>query len=160
MSDSPTDKIAERIAALGYSLPEAPAPAGSYVNCVRSGNLLHLAGGISIDGDRKFLGKVGVDVTIEEAQEAARICILNRLAVVKAEVGSLDKITKIVALGGFVNSPTDFYDHPKVINGASDLLLEIFGEMGKHSRTALGAAALPLNVAVEINAVIEVEPEA
>ncbi len=152
-----TDTIADRIAELGYTLPEVPAPAGSYVNCVRSGNLLHLAGGISISGDKKILGKVSVEVSIEDAQEAARMCILNRLAVVKQEVGSLDKVTRIVALGGFVNSPADFYDHPKVINGASDLLLEIFGEKGKHSRTALGAAALPLNVAVEINAIIEVE---
>ena len=152
-----TDTIADRIAELGYTLPEVPAPAGSYVNCVRSGNLLHLAGGISMSPEKKILGKVSVDVTIEEAQEAARMCILNRLAVVKQEVGSLDKVTRIVSLGGFVNAPGDFYDHPKVINGASDLLLEIFGEKGKHARTALGAAALPLNVAVEINAIIEVE---
>lgn len=151
------DTIAERITELGYTLPEVPAPAGSYVNCVRSGNLLYLAGGISISPEKKILGKVSVDVSIEEAQEAARMCILNRLAVVKQEVGSLEKVTRIVALGGFVNSPADFYDHPKVINGASDLLLEIFGDIGKHSRTALGAAALPLNVAVEINAIIEVE---
>lgn len=152
-----TDTIADRIAELGYTLPEVPAPAGSYVNCVRSGKLLHLAGGISMSAEKKILGKVSVDISVEEAQEAARMCILNRLAVVKQEVGSLDKVTRIVALGGFVNSPADFHDHPKVINGASDLLLEIFGEKGKHSRTALGAAALPLNVAVEINAIIEVE---
>jgi enamine deaminase RidA (YjgF/YER057c/UK114 family) len=97
------------------------------------------------------------DVSIEEAQEAARMIILNRLAVIEAEVGSIDRVTRVVSLSGFVNSAADFYDHPKVINGASELLLEIFGEKGKHSRTALGAAALPLNVAVEINLVVEVE---
>jgi enamine deaminase RidA (YjgF/YER057c/UK114 family) len=124
---------------------------------VRTGNLLFLSGGLPIDGDRKVIGQVPRDVSIEEAQEAARMIILNRLAVIEAEIGSIDRVTRVVSLSGFVNSASDFYDHPKVINGASELLLEIFGEKGKHSRTALGAAALPLNVAVEINLVVEVE---
>lgn len=147
--------IREKINSLGYTLPGVPAPVGSYVQCVRSGNLLFLSGGISVAGDRKIVGKVGVDLTIEEGQEAARLCVLNRLAVIESEIGSLDKVTRIVALNGFVNSGADFYDHPAVMNGASNLLLDIFGEKGKHSRTALGAPALPLNVAVELNLVVE-----
>ena len=149
--------IESRIQELGYTLPHAPAPAGSYVNCVRSGNLLFLAGGIPpLDGDT-YLGKVPTDTSLETAQEAARLITLNRLAVVKKEIGDLDQVKRIVTVGGFVNSDPDFYQHPAVINGCSDLLVEIFGDKGVHSRTALGAAALPLNVSVEINMVIEVE---
>jgi enamine deaminase RidA (YjgF/YER057c/UK114 family) len=151
------DSILARIESLGLTLPEVPVPVAAYVNCVRSGNLLFLSGGLPIDGDKKVIGKVPGDVSIEEAQEGARIIILNRLAVVKQEIGSLDKVKQIVALNGFVNSAPDFYGHPQVINGASELLIEIFGDKGKHSRTALGAAALPLNVAVEINLIVEVE---
>jgi len=152
-----TDSILEKIASLGLALPAVPAPVAAYVNCVRSGNLLFLSGGLPIDGDRKVLGKVPTDVSPEEAYEAARMIILNRLAVVRDEIGSLDRVRQIVALNGFVNSAADFYGHPQVINGASELLVEIFGDKGKHSRTALGAASLPLNVAVEINLVVEVE---
>ncbi len=151
------DTIQARIEALGHTLPDVPVPVAAYVNCVRSGNLLFLSGGLPIDGERKVIGQVPRDVSIEEAQEGARIIILNRLAVVKQEIGSLDKVKQIVALNGFVNSAPDFYGHPQVINGASELLIEIFGDKGKHSRTALGAAALPLNVAVEINLIVEVE---
>jgi len=152
-----TDSILEKIASLGLALPAVPAPVAAYVNCVRSGNLLFLSGGLPIDGDRKVLGKVPTDVSPEEAYEAARMIILNRLAVVRDEIGSLDRVRQIVALNGFVNSAADFYGHPQVINGASELLVEIFGDKGKHSRTALGAASLPLNVAVEINLVVEVK---
>lgn len=151
------DSIQARIEALGLTLPEVPVPVAAYVNCVRSGNLLFLSGGLPIDGDRKVIGQVPRDVSVEEAQEGARIIILNRLAVVKQEIGSLDKVKQIVALNGFVNSAPDFYGHPQVVNGASELLIEIFGDKGRHSRTALGAAALPLNVAVEINLIVEVE---
>ena len=151
------DRILARIESLGYQLPEVPVPVAAYVNCVRSGNLLFLSGGLPIDGDKKVIGKVPGDVSIEEAQEGARIIILNRLAVVKQEIGSLDKVKQIVALNGFVISAPEFYGHPQVINGASELLIEVFGDKGKHSRTALGAAALPLNVAVEINLLVEVE---
>ncbi len=152
-----TDSIIEKLSSLGLQLPAVPAPVAAYVNCVRSGNLLFLSGGLPIDGDRKVIGKVPSAVSIEEAQEGARIIILNRLAVIREEIGSLDKVKQIVALNGFVNSEPDFFGHPQVINGASELLVEIFGDKGKHSRTALGAAALPLNVAVEINLVVEVE---
>jgi enamine deaminase RidA (YjgF/YER057c/UK114 family) len=147
--------ILEKIASLGLALPAVPTPVAAYVNCVRSGNLLFLSGGLPVDGDRKVIGKVPSEVSIEEAKEGARMIILNRLAVIQDEIGSLDKVKQIVSLTGFVNSEPDFHGHPQVINGASELLVEIFGEKGKHSRTALGAAALPLNVAVEINMIVE-----
>jgi enamine deaminase RidA (YjgF/YER057c/UK114 family) len=146
----------QRLADLGLVLPEVPEPIAAYVNCVRSGNLLFLSGGLPFDGERRVLGQVPTDLSPEDAREGARICILNRLAIVQQEVGSLDKVIRIVALNGFVSSAPDFYNHPAVINGASELLLEIFGERGKHSRTALGVASLPLNAAVEINLVVEV----
>lgn len=151
------DHTLTRLNSLGYSLPAVPTPVAAYVNCVRSGNLLFLSGGLPIDGDRKIIGKVPTEVSIEEAREGAAMIVLNRLAVIREEIGSLDKVKKIVVLNGFVNSEADFHNHPQVINGASELLVEIFGEKGRHSRTALGAAALPLNVAVEINLIVEVE---
>lgn len=149
--------ITQKLASLGLSLPAVPAPVAAYVNCVRSGNLLFLSGGLPIDGDKKVLGQVPTAVSQEEAKEGARMIVLNRLAVIQDEIGSLDKVKQIVALNGFVNSAPDFIGHPQVINGASELLVEIFGDRGKHSRTALGVAALPLNVAVEINLIVEVE---
>jgi enamine deaminase RidA (YjgF/YER057c/UK114 family) len=152
-----TDLILDKIHSLGLALPPVPTPLAAYVNCVRSGKLLFLSGGLPIDGDCKIIGKVPSTVSIEEAQVGARIIILNRLAVIREEIGSLDKVKQIVSLTGFVNSDADFYGHPQVINGASELLVEIFGDKGRHSRTALGAAALPLNVAVEINLIVEVE---
>lgn len=148
--------ISDKLAALGLALPAVPAPVAAYVNCVRSGNLLFLSGGLPIDGEKKIIGKVPTDVSIDEAKEGARIIILNRLAVIQDAIGSLDKVKQIVSLTGFVNSEPDFYGHPQVINGASELLVEIFGDKGQHSRTALGAAALPLNVAVEINLIVEI----
>ena len=152
-----SDTILETLSTLGLNLPAVPAPVAAYVNCVRSGNLLFLSGGLPIDGEKKVIGKVPSAVSIDEAREGARMIILNRLAVIRDAIGSLDKVKQIVSLNGFVNSDPDFYGHPQVINGASELLVELFGEKGKHSRTALGAAALPLNVAVEINLVVEVE---
>jgi enamine deaminase RidA (YjgF/YER057c/UK114 family) len=149
--------VLDQIASLGLTLPAVPTPVAAYVNCVRSGNLLFLSGGLPIDGDKKIIGKVPTVVSIDEAQEAARMIILNRLAVIQDEIGSLDKVKQIIALNGFVNSEPDFYGHPHVINGASELLVAIFGDRGKHSRTALGAASLPLNVAVEINLIVEIE---
>lgn len=151
------DHILAKIESLSLKLPAVPAPVAAYVNCVRSGNLLFLSGGLPIEGERKILGKVPSSCSVDDAVEGARIIILNRLAVIKEAIGSLDHIRQIVALNGFVNSEPDFYGHPQVINGASELLVEIFGDRGKHSRTALGAAALPLNVAVEINLIVEVD---
>ena len=151
-----TDHTLQRINALGHSLPAVPAPVAAYVNCVRAGNLLFLSGGLPVDGEKKIIGKVPTEVSIEEAREAARMILLNRLAVIREAVGSLDRVKQVVALNGFVNSEPDFHGHPQVINGASELLVEIFGDKGRHSRTALGAAALPLNVAVEINLIVEI----
>lgn len=145
----------QRLADLGLELPAVPAPVASYVNCVRTGDLLFLSGGLpAVDGEI-VTGQVPRDISVDAATAAAREVILNRLAVVRQELGTLDAVTRIVSLQGFVNSAPDFFGHPGVINGASDLLLEIFGECGKHSRIALGAAALPLNAAVEISLVVE-----
>ena len=151
------DSILAKLHSMGLALPEVPTPVAAYVNFVRSGNLLFLSGGLPIDGNRKVIGKVPTQVSVDEAKEAARLIMLNRLAVIRDAIGSLDKIKQIVALNGFVNSEADFYDHPQVINGASEFLVELLGDKGKHSRTALGANALPLNVAVEINLIVEVE---
>jgi len=151
------DSILAKLHSMGLALPEVPTPVAAYVNFVRSGNLLFLSGGLPIDGNRKVIGKVPSQVSVDEAKEAARMIMLNRLAVIRDAIGSLDKIKQIVALNGFVNSEADFYDHPQVINGASEFLVELLGDKGKHSRTALGANALPLNVAVEINLIVEVE---
>ena len=151
------DNILAKLHSMGLALPEVPTPVAAYVNCVRSGNLLFLSGGLPLDGTRKVIGKVPTQVSVDEAKEAARMIMLNRLAVIRDAISSLDKIKQIVALNGFVNSEADFYDHPQVINGASEFLVELLGDKGKHSRTALGAAALPLTVAVEINLTVEVE---
>ena len=152
-----TDTILDKLTALGLDLPAVPEPVAAYVNCVRSGNLLFLSGGLPITGDQQVIGQVPGEVTIAAATVGARMIVLNRLAVIRAAIGSLDKVRQIVALTGFVNSAADFYGHPQVINGASELLVEIFGDKGKHSRTAVGVAALPLNVAVEINMIVEVD---
>lgn len=153
------DKTLARLESLGYLLPNVPTPVASYVNCVRTGNLLFLSGGLPIDGDDKILGKVPSEISTIEATDGARLAVLNRLSVIKKEIGSLDKVVRIVSLTGLVNSEPDYHGHPHVINGASDLLLDVFEERGRHSRTAFGAAALPLNACVEVNMVVEVEPE-
>ena len=148
----------EKIAELGLIIPDAAPPVGSYLNSTRSGNLLHISGGLPIIGDRKFLGQVPSECDLETAQEAARTALLTRLAVIKAEVGSLDQVAQIVSLSGYVNAEPDFTAHPQVINGASDLLVEIFGDAGRHSRTAVGCSSLPLGVSVEISLVVELKP--
>lgn len=149
--------IDEKIASLNISIPVPPKPAGSYVPTVRSGNLVFVSGQIPIkDGRVEFQGKVPTNISIESAQDAARLCTINILAQLRAEIGSLDKVSKIVRLSGFVNSAPDFFEQPKIINAASDLLFEIFGEKGRHSRIAVGVASLPLNSTVEIDVVVEV----
>lgn len=147
----------EKIAELGLIIPNAAPPVGSYLNSTRSGNLLHISGGLPIIGDRKFLGKVPSECDLETAQEAARTALLTRLAVIKAEAGSLDQVAQIVSLSGYVNAEPDFTAHPQVINGASDLLVEIFGDAGRHSRAAVGCSSLPLGVSVEISLVVELK---
>lgn len=149
--------IEEKIASMKISIPIPPKPAGSYIPTVRSGNLVFVSGQIPIkDGKVEFQGKVPTDVSIETAQNAARLCAINVLAQLRAEIGTLDKVTKIIKVSGFVNSTPNFFEHPKVINAASDLLFEIFGEKGKHTRVAVGVSSLPLNSTVEIDLLAEV----
>jgi len=137
--------IEEKIKSLEITLPNPPTPAGSYIPAIKTGNLLFISGQIPMEnGKVLFTGKV-TDNNLETAQKAARMCAINLLAQMKRELGSLDKVKKIVRLSGFVNSDAEFYQHPKVINAASDLFFEIFGDKGKHSRIAVGVACLPLN---------------
>ena len=147
--------IEEKIKSIGIKLPNPPSPAGSYIPVVKSGNLLYVSGQIPIeDGKVVFTGKVS-DANIETAQKSARICAINILAQLKKELGDLEKISRIVRLSGFVNSGPEFTQQPKVINAASDLFYEIFGECGKHSRIAVGVSSLPLNSMTEIDAIVE-----
>ena len=147
--------IEEKIKSIGIKLPNPPSPAGSYIPVVKSGNLLYVSGQIPMeDGKVVFTGKVS-DTNIETAQKSARICAINILAQLKKELGDLEKISRIVRLSGFVNSGPEFTQQPKVINAASDLLYEIFGECGKHSRIAVGVSSLPLNSMTEIDAIVE-----
>lgn len=148
--------IEQKIESLGIKLPTPPTPAGSYVAVIRTGNLLFISGQIPMEnGKLLYTGKVS-DENIETAQKSAKICAINILAQLKRELGDFEKVSRIVRLSGFVNSDPEFYQHPKVINAASDLLFEIFGEKGKHSRIAVGVASLPLNSMTEIDAIIEV----
>ena len=147
--------IEEKLKQLGITLPTPPTPAGSYVPAIKTGNLLFISGQIPMeDGKVLFTGKV-TDSNLETAQKSARMCAINILSQIKKELGSLDKVTRIVRLSGFVNSDVEFYQHPKVINAASDLFFEIFEDKGKHSRIAVGVACLPLNSMTEIDAVVE-----
>jgi enamine deaminase RidA (YjgF/YER057c/UK114 family) len=147
----------ERLQALGITLPSPPKPAGSYVPVVITGKMVFVSGQIPIqDGKIIYAGKVTKDLSIEEAQKASRLCVINALAQLKSELGSLDKISKIIRVSGFVNSPPDFSEQPKVVNGASDLLFEIFGSKGQHTRIAVGVSSLPLNSAVEIDLIAEI----
>ena len=147
--------IEEKLDSLEIKLPNPPTPAGSYIPAIKTGNLLFISGQIPMeDGKVLFTGKV-TDSNLETAQKSARMCAINILSQIKKELGSLDKVTRIVRLSGFVNSDTEFYQHPKVINAASDLFFEIFGDKGKHSRIAVGVAGLPLNSMTEIDAIVE-----
>jgi enamine deaminase RidA (YjgF/YER057c/UK114 family) len=150
--------IQHRLLELGVTLPAAPAPAANYVPAVRSGNLLFIAGQVPLqDGKAQFIGQLGDGLGIEQGQQAARLCAINVLAqVAKALDGDLDRVVRCVRVGGFVNAVPGFTDHPVVINGASDFFVSVFGEAGKHARTAVGAGSLPRGVAVEVEAVFEV----
>jgi enamine deaminase RidA (YjgF/YER057c/UK114 family) len=148
-----------RLKALGIELPPAPKPLASYVPAVRTGNLVYLAGqGPTAGGKPTVTGKIGAELTEEEGYKAARATILNSLAALRAEIGSLDRVTRIVKVVGWVNSAPGFTRQPWVINGASDLLVEIFGDAGRHARSAVGASDLPLNIPVEIEMIVEVAP--
>jgi enamine deaminase RidA (YjgF/YER057c/UK114 family) len=147
----------QTLASLGIALPTPPAPAGSYVPVVITGSLAFVAGQIPVEtGQVKFKGKVGKDVSIETGQQAARLCTINALAQLKAALGSLDRIKRVVKVTGFVNCEPSFADQPKVVNGASDLLVQVFGEKGKHARAAVGVGSLPLESAVEVEFIVEI----
>ena len=152
------NRIEARLSELGLTLPEAAAPAANYVPYVQSGNLVFVAGQITLlNGELKYVGRVGQDFTTGEAYEAAKLCGLNLIAQVKAACGGdLDRVKRVVRLGGFVNCTDAFTDQPKVINGASDLMAEVFGDAGKHARAAVGVNTLPLGVAVEVEGLFEI----
>ena len=147
-----------RLKELGITLPPAPEPVANYVNGVRTGNLIFLAGkGPKRADGTELRGKLGADLTIEQGYEGARLTAINQLAVLKEMLGDLSKVTRIVKVLGMVNSDPDFVEQPAVINGFSDLIVEVFGERGKHARAAVGMASLPRGQAVEIEMVVEVE---
>ena len=152
-----TEKIEARLAELGIEIPDAPAPAANYVPFVVSGSLVFVSGQIPVkDGEIKFTGRLGKDMDVDEGYQAARLCGLNLIAQVKAAAGGdLERVKRVVKLGGFVNSAAGFTDQPEVVNGASDLMAEVFGAAGKHARFAVGAPSLPRGVAVEVDGFFE-----
>ncbi len=152
--------VEQKLSELGHPLPPAPAPVGFYVPVLRTGNQVVTSGQLPFVGkELAFVGKLGHQVTIEEGQHAARLCILNALAQVKACVGSLDRVTRIIRLEGYVHSEPGFHQQPVVLNAASELVAEAFGEAGKHTRVALGISEMPLNAPVQIALWVEVADE-
>lgn len=151
-------KFESKLADMGVALPDAPAPAANYVPYVQVGDMLYVSGQLPKDGDTLIVGKLGEDLDIAAGAEAARVCAINLLAQVKAACGGdLDRLKRVVKLGGFVNSTPDFKDQPQVINGASDFIGEALGEAGKHARAAVSSPALPFGVAVEIEGVFQIK---
>lgn len=152
-----TGSIDKRLAELGIVVPEPAAPAANYVPYTISGNLIFVSGQITMkDGALVYLGRLGEDLSVEDGYRAARLCALNLIAQAREACGGdLDRIARVVKLGGFVNAAPDFTDHPKVINGASDLMVEVFGDLGRHARFAVGAPSLPLGVSVEVDGLFE-----
>ena len=150
--------VEQKLAAQGITLPNPAAPVANYVGFVRSGNLLFVSGQVCFDAQGKLIakGKLGAGVTVEQGNAAARGCGINLLAQVKAAIGDLDKVVRVVRLGGFVNSAPDFLDGPKVLNGASDLMVAVFGDKGRHARTTVGVASLPSDASVEVEGLFEV----
>jgi enamine deaminase RidA (YjgF/YER057c/UK114 family) len=156
--NSMAGKIDQRLAELQLELPNPAAPIANYIPAVRSGNLLFLSGQIcQWNGERRFIGKLGAEISLEQGKEAAKLCGLNLLAQAKRALdGDLDRIVRVVRLGGFVNAEPGFGEQPQVVNGASDLMVAVFGDGGRHARTAVGVGSLPGGAAVEIDAVLEV----
>ena len=154
-----TSKIEARLKTLGIELPEANPAVGNYLPYVVTGNLIFFSGQITmLNGELKYIGRLGEALSVEDGMAAARLCGLNLIAQAGAALdGNLDRITRVVKLGGFVNCTNEFTDQPKVINGASDLMVEVFGDAGKHARAAVGVSALPLGVSVEVDGVFEFE---
>jgi len=151
-------KIEKKLAQLGITLPVPPAPVANYIPTVRTGNLLFCSGQVSAaPGGEAIKGKLGAETSVERGQAAARICAINLLAQAKAALGDLDRIKRCVRLGGFINAVATFADLPKVMNGASDLMVEVFGDSGRHARTTVGGAELPFDASVEVEALFEVD---
>lgn len=151
-------EITAKLAELGLTLPEAAAPVAAYVPVVIAGGLAHVSGQLPFVEGKLVRGRLGEDVSLEEGYAAARACGLMLIAQLKAALGSLDRVERIVKLGGYVNSAADFTDQPKVVNGASELMVALFGEPGKHARSAIGVPTLPLGAAVEVDAIVAVRP--
>jgi enamine deaminase RidA (YjgF/YER057c/UK114 family) len=151
-------QVEQKLASLGIVLPTPAAPIANYVGFVRTGSLLVVSGQICLgtSGTLVAKGKLGETVTVEQGQSAARACAINLLAQVKIALGDLDKMVRVVRLGGFINSDPTFLDGPKVMNGASDVMVEVFGDKGRHARTTVGVASLPLDAAVEVEGLFEV----
>jgi enamine deaminase RidA (YjgF/YER057c/UK114 family) len=150
--------VEKKLAELGIALPTPASPLANYVPFVRSGAHLFVSGQVCLDASGKLIakGKLGGGVSLEQGQQAARACAANVLAQVKAAIGDLDKVTRVIRLGGFINSDPSFLDGPKVMNGASDLMVAAFGDKGRHSRTTVGVAALPGDAAIEVDGIFEV----
>lgn len=152
-----TGQIDARLNELGVDIPDAPTPAANYVPSVRTGNLVFVSGQVPLTPQGMIKGKLGDDFSVEDGQRAAKVCAINLIAQMKAACGGdLDKVARVVKLTGFVNSTQDFPDHPAVINGCSDFIVEVFGDKGRHSRSAIGVANLPFGVAVEVEGIFEI----
>jgi len=158
LEDAMAGTVESKLKELGITLKEPARPVANYVAFVRTGNLLMVSGQVCLDGEGKLVakGQLGAGVSIEDGQKAARACAISLLTQVKAALGDLDKVTRVVRLGGFINSAAGFVDGPKVMNGASDVMVAAFGEKGKHARTTVGVAALPSDAAIEVDGLFEV----
>ena len=147
--------VSDRLKAAGVTLPDARPPVANYVPFVITGNLLFISGQVSITPEGLIKGRLGEDMTLEQGQQAARACAINLITQMKSALGDLERVTRIVKLGGFVNAAGDFSDIPKVVNGCSDLMVEIFGDKGRHAPAAVACPVLPMGAAVEVDAVVE-----
>ena len=150
-------KPEENLAALGLSLPALPSPGGNYVPAKQAGGVVYLSGVVSTGPDGIITGLAGTDRTVEEGYAAAQACALTQLAVLKRQLGSLDRVAEVLTVNGYVNATTGFHNAPEVINGASDLLVKVFGEAGRHVRAAIGVSALPRNALVEVQMTVRVK---
>lgn len=151
-------RIEKRLAEIGVTLTEAPAPVANYVPFAPSGKLIFISGQVSSGPGGLITGKIGADMSVEDGAKAARACGVSLISQMKAACGGeLDRVARIVKLSGFVNAAADFVDHPKVVNGCSDLMVEVFGDKGRHSRAAVGVSSLPLGAAVEVEAIVEID---